>query len=311
MTPIFKLEANGKDVTSNININSSKISFRDEAGIVSDDISLTIEGSFKKPSYEDELKLWVGTKERGLFYCGLFVVQSSVNRDDMSIDITATATDFSKSLKRKRSLSYERVSIKNIVEQVASRHELKVACDFDDWYIQHLEQTSESDLHFLKRMSRDYNALFSIKNETVVFKKKIKNNKKSVDLPRYELKKSEQTSISIENVNKTLYTSCKAMWRDTKENIQKSIIVGSGEPMKTIKDSFENESDAKIKAEATLQKANAGTKNGTISSYGFAIHAGGILDLKGTAQDDGEYNIISVSHTLDSSGWNMSVEIEN
>lgn len=311
MTPIFKLEANGVDVTKSINLNSSKISFRDEAGTVSDDISLTIEGSFKKPSYEDELKLWIGTKERGLFYCGLFLVQSSVNKDDMSIDIRATATDFSKSLKRKRNLSYERVSIKNIVEQVASRHELKVACDFDDLHLFHLEQTSESDLHFLKRMSSDYNALFSIKNETVIFKKKIKDSKKSVDLPRYKMLKNEQTSISIENVNKTLYASCKAIWRDTKQNTQKSVTVGSDEPMKIIKDSFENEADAKIKAEATLQKANAGTKNGTISSYGFELYAGGVLELQGTAQDDGEYNIISVSHTLDSSGWNMSMEIEN
>jgi len=311
MTPIFKLEANGKDVTKSINLNSSKIEFNDEAGVVSDDISLTIEGSFKKPKYEDELKLWIGTKEKGLFYCGLFMVQSSKNKNDMSIDITATAADFSKSLKRKRNLSYESISIKQMVQQIASRHKLEVVSDFEDISIEHIEQTHESDLHFLRRIAKDYNALFAVKNNKIIFKKKIKDSKKSEDLPRYTLIKDESTDVNIENVNKTLYNSCKAMWRDTKDNKQHSITVGSGEPLKTIKDSFENAADARVKAEAALQKANAGTKNGTITSYGFEIYAGGILDLQKTAQDDGEYNIISVHHTLDSSGWNISIEVEN
>jgi hypothetical protein len=69
--------------------------------------------------------------------------------------------------------------------------------------------------------------------------------------------------------------------------------------------------DAKIKAQAALQKANAGTKTGTIGSYGFEIYAGGILDLSGTYEDDGEYNIKSVHHTLDDSGWNLTIDIEN
>ena len=311
MTPIFKLEANGKDVTKSINLNSSKIEFNDEAGIVSDDISLTIEGSFRKPKYEDELKLWIGTREKGLFYCGLFSVQSSKNKNDTSIEISATATNFSKSLKRKRNRSYEKISIKQIVQEVAKRHQLEVVSDFDDVYLVHIEQTHESDLHFFKRMAQDYHALFSIKNNKIIFKKKIKNSKKSEDLPRYTLVKNEFTNINIENVNKTLYSSCKAMWRDTKENKQNSITVGSGEPVKIIKDSFENAADAKIKAEASLNKANAGTKNGSINSYGFEIYAGGVLDLQGTVQDDDEYNIQSVHHTLDGSGWNISIEVEN
>jgi phage protein D len=311
MTPIFKLEANSKDVTKNINLNSSKIEFNDEAGVLSDDISLTIEGSFEKPKYEDELKLWIGTQANGLYYCGLFMVQSSKNKNDMTLDITATAANFSNSLKRKRSLSYENLTIKQMVEQIAFKHKLGAVSDFQDISVEHLEQTHESDLHFLTRIAKSYNALFAIKNNKIIFKKKIKNSKKSEDLPRFTLVKNEGTYINIENVNKTLFNSCKAMWRDTKDNKQHSITVGSGEPLKTIKDSFENASDAKLKADAALQISNAGTKTGSISSYGFEIYAGGILDLKGTVQDDGDYHITSVHHTIDSNGWNMTIEIQN
>ncbi len=77
------------------------------------------------------------------------------------------------------------------------------------------------------------------------------------------------------------------------------------------KDNFINSADAKAKAEAALQKANSQTKIGTIDSSGFIIYAGGIINLSGTVEDDGEYHIKQVSHTIDSNGWNLSLEIEN
>ncbi|MDY0320433.1 MAG: contractile injection system protein, VgrG/Pvc8 family [Arcobacteraceae bacterium] len=313
MTPIFKLVANNQDVTDKINKNSSRITFSDEAGDVSDEIGLVIEGTWKKPKYEDELKLWIGTKEQGLFYCGLFKVQTSKAKkgSQNQIEITATAADFSKNLKVKRSNTYEQTSIKKIAEIIAARNELELSSDFDDMYILHLEQTNESDLHFLKRIALDYNALFSIKNNKLIFKKRIKENQKSDSLPRFSLAVDEFTEIEIENINKTLYNSCKAIYRDTKDNTQKSVTVGNAEPLYVIKDAFENEADAKAKAQAALQIANRGTKVGLITCTGFEIYAGGILNITGTLEDDGEYEIKSVNHTLDENGWNITIDVEN
>ena len=313
MTPNFKLLANDKDITEKINKDTSKIEFQDEEGDVADQITLVIEGTFKKPKYEDELKLWIGTQENGLFYCGLFSVQTSTYKDGSktSMVITATSANFSKNLKVKRNQSYENASIKKIMQIIASRHELEVASDFDDIYILHLEQTNESDLHFMKRLAAEYNALFAVKNNKIVFKHKIKDNKKSSSLPRFKLPRDEDTDISIQNADKTLYYSCQAVWHDTKENKQQSVTVGDGEPIKLIKDSFESMADAKIKAEATLQKANAGIKVGTISNYGFELYAGGILEVSGTPEDDGDYSIKRASHILDENGWNVTIDIEN
>lgn len=145
----------------------------------------------------------------------------------------------------------------------------------------------------------------------MIFQKKIKGNKKSKDLPRFSLSVDDSIDIDIESTNKMSYNSCKAIWRDTKDNVQKSTTVGSGEPIKIIKDSFESLSDAKIKAQACLEKANAGTKAGTISSDGFVLYAGAVLNLFGTYEDDGEYEIKKAHHVLDESGWKVSIEIEN
>jgi len=313
MKPIFKVVANNEDVTEMINLNSSKIEFKDEEGELSDEITLEFVGEYKKPKKDDEIKLWLGSEEEELFYCGLFLVNNSKYKrnDKTTIEVIATAANFSKGLKVKRNRTYENVSIRKVASIIAIKHELDLKCDYEDIYIDNLQQTNESDLSFLKRIAEQYNAIFSIKNNTLTFLKKIKDNKKSKDLPRFKLVVDEQTSVEIENTNKDMYNSCKAIWRDTKDNKEKSIIVGDGEPTKIIKDSFESMADAKVKAQAVLQKANSKTKVGTISCTGFAIYAGGILELSGTLEDDGDYHIKNVHHIQDENGWNMTIQIEN
>ncbi|MEN4053766.1 contractile injection system protein, VgrG/Pvc8 family [Sulfurimonas sp. NWX79] len=309
MTPLFKIEANGADVTAQLQKDLSSISFSDEDGNQSDEITLKVAGNFKRPKYQDEIKLWLGYEEVGLFYCGVFKVQST-QRDKYSLSISATGADFSSALKQKRDTSYEKVSLKDVAQIVASRHELKLKSDFEDMLMPHLSQTNESDLHMMKRLAKDYNGIFSIKNGTLVFLKRIKENMASDKLPVFEIDVSECDSYSIKHSDKTIYGACEASWHDTKENIVKSVTVGSGEPVLKLKGNFKTPAEAKAKAEAKLQNANRGVKSGTISMYGKEIYAGGMLKLSGAGEDDGEYSIKSVNHTFDS-GWKMSIEIEN
>lgn len=309
MTPIFKIVVNGKDITTQLQKNTASINFSDEDGNQSDEITIKAAGDFARPKYEDETKLWLGYAESGLFYCGLFRVQNTT-KDKYSISINASGANFSAALKQKRDVSYEKVSLKDVAQIVADRHALKLKSDFDDMFVQHLSQTNESDLHMMKRLANDYNAIFSIKNGTLVFLKRIKENKVSDELPVFEIDVSECEGYSIKHSNKTLYASCEASWQDTKENKHKSVTVGSGDPVLKIKGQYKSAAEATKKAEAKLQSANRGIKSGTISMYGREIYAGGMLKLTGAGEDDGEYSIKSVNHTFDS-GWKMSIEIEN
>lgn len=313
MQPIYKIESNGIDVTDQLNNETSEITFNDEDGTVSDEITLKVEGLHKRPKKDDELKLWLGTKQTGLFYCGLFKVSRTPVSygEENFLHITATAVDFSKNLKVKRSQTYENCSVKQVCQIIASRHGLTLKSDFDEIFILHLEQTMESDLHFLKRIAEEYNALFSIKNNTLVFVKRVKDGKKSDALPRFALEIKDINNARIEPTNKTSYNSCKAVWRDIKSNTQKSITVGDGEPIFMLRDNYENEADAKAKAEAALQRANSGTKEGSVKCDGFEIYAGAILVLTGTLEDDDEYHIKRVDHIVNKSGWHITIKIEN
>jgi len=309
MTPIFKVEANGADVTAQLQKELNSIHFSDEDGNQSDEITLKVAGNFTRPKYQDEIKLWLGYEEVGLFYCGLFKVQNT-ERDKYSLVISATGADFSSALKQKRDTSYEKLSLKDVAHIVANRHELKLKSDFDDMFMPHLSQTNESDLHMMKRLADDYNGIFSIKNGTLIFLKRIKKNMASDKLPLFEIDVSECESYSVKHSDKTIYGACEAYWHDTKANKVQSVTVGNGVPILKIKGNFKTPAEAKAKAKAKLQIANRGSKSGTISIYGKQIYAGGMLKLTGAKEDNGKYSIKSVNHTFDV-GWKMSIEIEN
>ena len=97
----------------------------------------------------------------------------------------------------------------------------------------------------------------------------------------------------------------------TKENKSKSIIVGSGKPVLVNESSFKDEADAKLKAQGKLQKANQGVVTGSLTVEGAIIFAGGVLTLIDTIEDDGEFQIKSVSHEFSVNGWSTSLEFEN
>lgn len=307
--PSFKLLANDKDVTDKLQKNLQSISFIDYANDKADEITIVVTGEFARPKFKDELKLYLGYKE--LIYCGLFQVLEPTRTNNYNLSIKATGVKFSDSLKEKRDITYEAISVKDICSQIAARNDIKLKSDFDDVYPLSIAQSGESDLHFLNRIAKDFNAIFNIKNNTLVFLKKIKANKKSGNLPRYEIGVKNNSSLNTVANGKTIYSSCKSIWHDTKENKTQEIIVGSGTPQIVNKGSFKSSAEAKLKAEALLQRANAGTISGSLTIPGQMLYTGGIIDIINSLEDDGEYSITKVSHTLNSNGWKTTVDFEN
>lgn len=307
--PTFKLLANDNDITSSIKQNLISISFTDEANDQADELEIKVTGLVARPNYEDELKLFLGYGNE-LTFCGTFQVQTSTREDNFGLTISATGVNFGEVMKEKRNITYEKISMKAICSQIAKRNSLKVNCDFDDVYFSSQAQQNESDLHFLNRLSKELNAIFNIKNNTLIFLKKIKDDKKNDELPTYEIDINNCESISIKYSNKTSYKSCKAVWHDTKENKTMEILAGAGSPVYVYQGTFKDTAEAKVKAEAKLQIANQGLVSGTLTIPGEMIYAGGIINIVNSLEDDGEYQVKSVSHNFDSSTWKTSVTFE-
>ena len=305
-TPTFKLLANNKDITNHIAKNLISLQFKDEAGEKSDEITLSVYGDFKRPSYKDILKLYLGYKEGGLFFCGSFYVQTTERAGEI-LTITATGADFSSGLKVKKNRTFEKMSLKEVVEKIAKEHNLESRCDYEDVFYSYLPKNNENDTNLLSSFASSFGEFFNIKNNEIIFLKKGESEK----LPQVSIDAKECSSLRIKYSNKTQYLSAKALWQDSKENKVKEVIVGSGDPQLILQQSFLSASEATLKAEAKLKASNAGIVSGSLEIYGSKIYAGGKLKLWTTKEEDGEYNIKSVSHSFSSRGWRTRVEFEN
>lgn len=287
----IKLIVNGK----NVSLDLENFSYKDEKGVLSDSITLQVAGEFERPKYKDEIKAYIDD-----FYCGIFSVQN-VKFSKHTTTIEATAINFSGDLKEKKFKDFKDTSIDKICKEIASNHSLDCKANLDT-NISHISQINQSDLEFLKKLSQDYNATFSVKNNTLLF---LKDSKSDIQTT-YKIDENECENWELEYTNKTLFNSCKAVWHDTKENKTKSITVGSGNPIKTLEAKFKDEDEAKQKAKSALEVANKGTIKGNLSIYGQIIEAGAKLNFKNQI-----FQIISVNHSINTSGWNIEVEFEN
>ena len=303
LTPDFKIEVNGKDVTDNVKKHLANLSLKDEAGDATDELTLNFDNLFKRPKYEDKIKIWLGYKESGLYYCGTFLVQTT-EKNQNSLRVRATSTNFTTEIKKKRNRSYENITLCDLVKKIADRNSLKFRCNFKDVFFKHLAQTDESDLNLLNRIAKMYNATFNIKNNTIIFIKK----QSSDDLPIFEVDRKNVSSYSIKYANKTLYNSVKAVYHDTKENKTKEVVFGNGEPQYVLQDNFKSEDEAVKRAEGALNLLNAGIVSGHLTIDGMNIIAGAKLKLTGFGEDDGEYSIKRVTHNLSGSGYTVRVE---
>ena len=90
-------------------------------------------------------------------------------KNQNSLRVRATSTNFTTEIKKKRNRSYENITLCDLIKKIADRNSLKFRCDFSDVFFKHLAQTDESDLNLLNRIAQMYNATFNIKNDTLIF----------------------------------------------------------------------------------------------------------------------------------------------
>ncbi len=306
----YTLKIDGKEIE---NINILHISFADAAGVKSDKLTLKVRPDFPKPKPAAKVELiFKRYKNDELITkldAGLFHVQTVTRTNNKHLSITATGVEFSAKQKEKVSFHYKETKLSNILKVVAKRLDHALKFKTDDLDIKSLNQTNETDLNFLERLAKDYNCLFSIKNDVIYFV-----NKDNKDLPENIVNVATCSTSTIKHSSKTYYKSCIASWHD--KDLAKTITVSvfAGTPVLKIKGAYKTKQEAELKAKAKLLDTNKGIIKGSFSTRGEAIYAGTKVKLIETYKDEdnGVFSVLTCNHTYsDSTGWNVSIEVEN
>lgn len=299
-TPDFKVLSNGTDITSQLRPYVHELTVTDNDKDTADELAITLSKKVNRPAYGSNLKVYLGFKEdEKLQYVGQFHFNSSTITDNRAITLNATAIDYKKSLKERHWESFE-MPLKALVSSIADKHGLNTRINITNDKTRLFEQDNESDLAFLNRLAKKYNATFNIKNNTIYFVQG-KENKPSVTINLDDCHTS-----SITESAPTLYKSAEGRYQDTKLNKVVTVKIGEGKPCLRVQGKWHTEAEAKEDITNALKRANLAEVEGSLTKEWEMIFSGSEAVIDGHA-----YSVTKATHRYNNSGLNIEIEFNN
>lgn len=265
---------------------------------------------------ELEVRMGYGDGDN-LFSKGSFEVDAiKVSGNPDTITITAKGSKINSSLKIRRTETYKHTTVGQLLETIAQRGgmDVKVSEFLRGIEITHLNQMNESDQNLLSKLKRNYDAEFKTISSNLLFylKDDFKATSGSVLKP-VVVNKTDCSSFEFEQTDRSKYEAVSAKWRDVDASEVKEVLVGSGDPVFTIKELFANQQEAKGRARTKYNDLLRGRITGNLTCVGNALIAGEFeIILNGfRPQLQTNFKCVSAIHRIDNNGYSTSFKVVN
>ena len=319
MRPDYNIKANGQDITALVKKHFISMTIVDQAGVKSDTFELRLSdhnNELELPRKDAELIVSMGY-ENALSMMGVYIVDEVdlIGPPDVII-IHAKAAKMSGGLKAPKAKSWHKTTLGNIVGTIAAEHglEAKVSAELSSIELAHIDQTDESDLHFLTRLAKQYDAIAKPTAKRLIVAPKGQSKSASgkalspVNVPR-----SGTSSHRITLADRGKYASVTASWHNLDTGQPEAVTAGAGEPTYTMRQKHNNQASAMAAAKAKLRAFNRGQGVGNINlAIGNAeVMAESPITLSGFRTGvDGAWVAAKVIHTLNNSGYTTKIDLE-
>lgn len=181
-----EITINHKNVTKNLQPYLESFTFNDKTGLEFDDISIVLSnqsGLFYEdwlPERGDKVECTIITKNWDLnendelqdseYYCGVFEIDDiTVSGTPSIIEIKAVSILNSSIRREIRNKLYENITLKEILQEIATRHNLRLNYQIkdsdgkeDDIQISKVSQSEQSDIAFLSQLASDNSCFIKI-----------------------------------------------------------------------------------------------------------------------------------------------------
>lgn len=319
MTPDFKVIAAGVNITPQIKDRLLRLSITDEAGTKADAVEIELDdrdGLIELPMPGAPMLVFLGYRETGLIPMGLFTSDEvTVSSSPATLTIRAKAADLGGGIKDQKTRSWDKMTIGDIVTTIAGGHDLtpKVAERFSPIMIEHIDQTEESDISFLDRLGRDYDALVSVKGGALLFMSKGQGRTVSgLLIPPRPIFQRDTTSWTLTLTTREAYRSVVAVWQDTNGAKRQEVTAGDGAPVLKLRHVHATEAEARAAAKAKLGEVERGadTFDATLPGDPLIAAEAPILAAGFRAGVNGLWSITTATHELSGDGFTTSISAE-
>lgn len=325
--PDFKLLANSADITDVVRACLISLRFTDEAGMASDVLEILLSDAdpaapIQMPPTGAELELFLGY-DGAAQRMGLFVVDEiELSGWPGQMKIRANAAPFDKSKGGKTNLQTQKTrswpkatKLGAVVQKIAAEHGMApaVAKSLAAIVLPHLDQSDESDMHFLVRIAKKYDAIVKPANGKLVLAKRGETKSVSGEqLATVKLGPNDVSSYSMTQTKRENSGMVVASYHETRKAKRMVVKVGEGEPVTRLRLQYSTKEMALAAAKADLDKRTRGARRLSVDLPGRAdLAAEAPLTMAGFREGvDGDWVITAVEHALDNQGYSCTVAAE-
>lgn len=238
-----------------------EITVEDNAGIRSDRVSIRLDDrdfKLKWPEQGKIIQILLGYKETGLINMGTFELdEPGYEHPNRTIILSANAQYHGNSnIKAPQSQPWDEKTVGAIVSEIAGRNGYTPEVDPDvaNIYYDHLDQSEESDVHFLTRVADELDCFVKYQDGKLQFKPREKTN------GSVTVKMADCSSLRATVNSRNDYGKVKAWWYDRDDGKKKFELAEGGDgPTFELRKTFFSKDEAKRAAASKLKQLSRGT----------------------------------------------------
>ena len=321
--PTFELVVAGRNITRTVNSRLIRLTLAESRGDEADQLDIEIDdsdGKMNLPAKGAKIALRLGWQGWNMVDKGEFVVDEVEHAGAPDrISIRARAADMKRELRARAEHSYHDTTLDAIVRDVAQRNGLQAKVDptLADIPVAHVDQTHESDLHFLTRLAKQHDAVCTVKKGRLAFIPiNSGTNAAGQALEGWTITRADGDQHRYSSSTRDAFEGVKAYWSDRVNGRRKSVVAGKKDgSLKTLKETYASEQDALAAARAERQRLERG-----MATFELALAVGrpeitaqSPIKVTGWKEEiDGEdWLVKEVTHTLnDGNGWTSKAQME-
>ena len=321
MKPAFRILADQNDVTDKVRDRLLSVRVTDEVGLCSDAVEIRLddrEGALVLPELGSRLEVSLGYVSQQLVPMGVYTVDElRMSGPPQTLAVRAQAADLVEgTLQSSRTLDWEDVALPDLVARIAADHGYRPRVDeaFSQIVVRRLDQVDESDMHLLTRLGRTYGAVAKPAGGYLLFvSAKAGKSAGGADVETVELRPCDVSSWRATRAERRRYRAVVAHWQDTSAAARVAVRVGeeSGGPVRSLRETFADEEQARTVAAARLKAAGRALKVSLTLPGDPRLAAETPLRLSGFRTEvDGIYVVHRAEHELSGSGYRTRLEAD-
>ncbi|MCF6764825.1 hypothetical protein L3V82_03490 [Thiotrichales bacterium 19S3-7] len=316
----YQIKADNKDITQQIKPYLLSIEVIDAIGDKADMLNLSLSDShdaFALPTTSVTLSFSVFDDNKLISFGHFMVDEVTYQKAPTTIQVNAKSIPFDQtfnyqSMHDQKMRSFMHTTLEEVVATIAKEHGLKhcVSHQLADNHIQHIDQVNESNLSFLKRLTRMYKCSLKITYQRIILLDKEASSASGKAIKEIQLSIKQMSSFYYKTQKRNQYRCAIVPYYQLDQADLKEVKVGDKQPVYRATYVYESEQKALAVAHKILLEQQQKQDMLTFSLSGhFRLRAGQPIAIKGLQQAiPNNWLIVEARHKFDRNGYKTDIK---